>query len=249
MKIAVVNTQVPFVRGGAEALAQWLVEQLRQRGHETEHVRLPFWVAPPQTVLENALAARFMRITGVDRVIGLSSSRLLLHPTRRQSPLGAPPAPPGLRALGHEFQQELPDTIEGRYVRRVIVDADNRLLGVRRGACTAISGVDRAAYADFSTGSSPPFLYPPVGDEGSYDSAGSPRAVRVLPEPGGPDQAPGPRGRGHAIRVLRCPIGNRRPRGYGAGGPAGCGLGRGGARGAAGGWMPEQRKLELSLAA
>src|SRR5262249_22651766 len=113
MKIAVVNTQVPFVHGGAEQLAGWLVDQLRERGHQAELVLLPYWVAPPQTVLENAIAAHFTRITGVDRVIGLKfpsyyvphDDKVLwvLHQHR-----------PAYELWRSEFQNELPDTIEGR---------------------------------------------------------------------------------------------------------------------------------------
>ena len=36
MRIAVCLPQVPFARGGAEILADNLVEQLRARGHEAE---------------------------------------------------------------------------------------------------------------------------------------------------------------------------------------------------------------------
>ena len=165
MKIAVVNSQFPFVRGGAEQLAEWLVDQLREHGHRVEMVRLPGWVAPPQTVLENALAARFTRITGVDRVIGLKfpsyyvphEDKVLwvLHQHR-----------PAYDLWGNEFQQELPDTVEGRYVRRVIVDADNRLLhGVRR--VYSISQVIAQRMTAFN-GVEPTVLYPPVGDERSY---------------------------------------------------------------------------------
>jgi glycosyltransferase involved in cell wall biosynthesis len=168
MKIAVVNTHVPFVRGGAEALSEWLVEQLREHGHQTEHVRLPFWVAPPQTVLENALAARFTRITGVDRVIALKfpayyvphDDKVLwvLHQHR-----------PAYELWGSDFQQELPDTVEGRYVRRVIVDADDRLLREAR-RVYSISGVIARRMRTFN-GVEPTVLYPPLGDEASYYSA------------------------------------------------------------------------------
>ena len=42
MRIAVCAPQVPFVRGGAELMAEDLVAALRDRGHETELVTLPF---------------------------------------------------------------------------------------------------------------------------------------------------------------------------------------------------------------
>ena len=38
MRIAVCRPQVPFVRGGAEVVADELVEELRARGHEAETI-------------------------------------------------------------------------------------------------------------------------------------------------------------------------------------------------------------------
>ena len=42
MKVAVVNNQAPFIRGGAELLADWLVAALKERGHQAELIRIPF---------------------------------------------------------------------------------------------------------------------------------------------------------------------------------------------------------------
>jgi glycosyltransferase involved in cell wall biosynthesis len=165
MRIAVVNTQVPFVQGGAEQLAEWLVDQLREHGHQAELVLLPYWVAPPRTVLENAIAAHFTRITSVDRVIGLKfpsyyvphDDKVLwvLHQHR-----------PAYELWRSEFQQELPDTVEGRYVRRAIIEADNRMLPAAR-RVYSISGVIARRMRTFN-GVEPTVLYPPVGNERSY---------------------------------------------------------------------------------
>jgi glycosyltransferase involved in cell wall biosynthesis len=165
MKIAVVNTQVPFVQGGAERLAGWLVAQLREHGHQTDLVRLPYWVAPPQTVLENAIAARFTQVTGVDRVIALKfpayyvphDDKVLwvLHQHR-----------PAYELWQNKFQQELPDTIEGRYVRSVIVDADNRVLREARRVYVISGGVAQRMHT--FNAFEPTVLYPPLGEERSY---------------------------------------------------------------------------------
>ena len=139
----------------------------RQHGHQSDLVRLPFWVAPPEAVLENALASQFTRITGVDRVIALKfpgyyiphDDKVLwvLHQHR-----------PAYELWQSEFQEELPDTVEGRYVCSAIVEADNRLLyEVRRVYC--ISGVIAQRMRSFN-GVEPRVLYPPVRDEGSYYS-------------------------------------------------------------------------------
>jgi hypothetical protein len=71
MRIAVVTNQAPFVYGGAEQLATWLGEQLRQRGHEAQIVRIPFRWHPPGKVLDHMLAARLLHIRSADRVVAM----------------------------------------------------------------------------------------------------------------------------------------------------------------------------------
>jgi glycosyltransferase involved in cell wall biosynthesis len=60
MRIVVCHPQVPFARGGAEILAESLVEELRRRGHEAELVTVPFQWYPGTRVLTNALAWRLL---------------------------------------------------------------------------------------------------------------------------------------------------------------------------------------------
>ena len=66
MRIAVCLPQVPFARGGAEILADGLVEQLTRRGHEATTVSVPFTWHPGTRVLTNALAWRMLDLTVVD---------------------------------------------------------------------------------------------------------------------------------------------------------------------------------------
>ncbi len=54
--ILVCETQVPFVRGGAELLVQQLVSELRQRGFETDRVSVPFKWYPKAELLPHAAA-------------------------------------------------------------------------------------------------------------------------------------------------------------------------------------------------
>jgi glycosyltransferase involved in cell wall biosynthesis len=58
MKIAILTTQAPFIRGGAEMHAENLERELKKRGHEAEIVSLPFKGHPPQSILDQMLAAR-----------------------------------------------------------------------------------------------------------------------------------------------------------------------------------------------
>jgi glycosyltransferase involved in cell wall biosynthesis len=71
MKVVVLNNTVPFLRGGAEILADSLTERLRAAGHVAELVRLPFSWDPPEHIADSMLAASLTRVAEVDRVIAL----------------------------------------------------------------------------------------------------------------------------------------------------------------------------------
>jgi glycosyltransferase involved in cell wall biosynthesis len=66
MRIAVCRPQVPFVRGGAELVADDLVAELRARGHETETIAIPFKWYPGTRVLEHAFLWRLVDLTASD---------------------------------------------------------------------------------------------------------------------------------------------------------------------------------------
>jgi glycosyltransferase involved in cell wall biosynthesis len=129
MKIAIVNVQAPFLRGGAEVLADSLAERLIGQGHHVEIVAIPFKWYPESALLDGLMACRLMRIDAgePDLVIALkfpaylaphvNKKVWLLHQFRQAYDLWGTP-------LG-----ELPDTPEGRRVRDVIAAADARHLG------------------------------------------------------------------------------------------------------------------------
>ena len=54
--VLVCETQVPLVRGGAELLVRQLVDELRQRGFETDRVSIPFKWYPKDELLPHAAA-------------------------------------------------------------------------------------------------------------------------------------------------------------------------------------------------
>jgi glycosyltransferase involved in cell wall biosynthesis len=60
MRIAVCAPQVPFERGGTEILVETLTEQLRNRDHEVELVRVPFKWYPGPRPLREALVWRLL---------------------------------------------------------------------------------------------------------------------------------------------------------------------------------------------
>src|SRR3954454_19989977 len=88
MKILITTVQVPFVRGGAEILAEGLRDALRSAGHEAEIVAIPFKWYPPERILDQMLACRLLDITestgiAVDRVIGLKFPAYFIpHPNK-----------------------------------------------------------------------------------------------------------------------------------------------------------------------
>jgi glycosyltransferase involved in cell wall biosynthesis len=71
MRIAVCRPQVPFVYGGAEVVADQLVDELRLRGHEAELVAIPFRWEPGVRVLDQAFLWRLLDLAGGDKPIEL----------------------------------------------------------------------------------------------------------------------------------------------------------------------------------
>lgn len=61
--VVVCEAQVPFVRGGAEALVRELVRQLQARGLDTECVSLPYKWYPKEEILAHAAAWRLLDLS------------------------------------------------------------------------------------------------------------------------------------------------------------------------------------------
>jgi glycosyltransferase involved in cell wall biosynthesis len=66
MRIAVCSPQVPFVRGGAEIVADDLVRELRARDHEADLVTVPFKWYPGERVLSQAFLWRLLDLEEAD---------------------------------------------------------------------------------------------------------------------------------------------------------------------------------------
>ena len=164
MKVAVVTNQAPFVRGGAELLAEWLADNLEARGHEAQIVRVPFRWYPPERILEHVVAARLLRLDGVDRVVAMkfpayfvrhhSKVLWLVHQFRQAYDL-----------LGTEYQ-ELAETPEGRRVREAIVNADAAFLPEAERIYTN-SDVTSARLKEFN-GLDSEVLYPPLAEPDGF---------------------------------------------------------------------------------
>lgn len=126
MKIGIVTTYVPFVRGGAEILAENLRDKLIEYGHEAIIINIPFKWYPSEKIIEHILATRLINVANVDRVIALKFPAYfvqhgnkvlwLLHQFRQVYEL-----------WGTDYQ-DLPDTPEGNTVRDIIIHCDNQFL-------------------------------------------------------------------------------------------------------------------------
>ena len=84
MRVVIVTAQVPFVRGGAEVLAEGLCDALCSGGHQAEIVAIPFKWYPPERILDQMLACRLLDVDesmgmAVDRVIGLKFPAYFIH--------------------------------------------------------------------------------------------------------------------------------------------------------------------------
>jgi glycosyltransferase involved in cell wall biosynthesis len=122
MKVAIVNNQAPFVRGGAELLAEWLHDKLEQYGHQAEIVRIPFQWNPPERIVDHMLSARLIRLANVDRVVAFkfpayyvpheSKVLWLLHQFRQAYDLWGTP------------YQDIPRTPTGHRIREAVMDGD-----------------------------------------------------------------------------------------------------------------------------
>ncbi len=176
MRVGIATVQVPFVRGGAELLAESLQTALREAGHQAEIIAIPFKWYPAARVPEHMLAARLMQVEEsvgqpIDRLIGLKfpaylmphrSKRLwLLHQHRSAYDFWEAPFSDLLHAPG------------GAHVRNAIRTADNALLG----ECEALYTISRVVsdrLRRFNGLESEPLHHPPPGAEllqpGEYGS-------------------------------------------------------------------------------
>jgi len=125
MKIAIVNVQAPFVRGGAEYLADSLAQKLEERGHQVATVRIPFKWYPPETLLDHVVGFRMLRIQSgnPDLVIALKfPAYTLAFPHKKVWLLHQFRQAYELWGTAH---QAFSNTPEGRRVRDMIIQADN----------------------------------------------------------------------------------------------------------------------------
>jgi glycosyltransferase involved in cell wall biosynthesis len=127
MKVLIVNNMAPFVWGGAEELAKNLDENLREFGHETEILRIPFRSNSLEHVPAQMGLVAALEGFEADRVIALKFPAYLLeHPHKTVW-------------LLHQYRQaydlfdarqtNIPRNSLGHQIRGLVWNADNDALG------------------------------------------------------------------------------------------------------------------------
>ncbi len=165
MRILITTAQVPFIRGGAEVLADTLLAALREHGHQAEIVALPFKWYPAPRVLDHMLGARLFDLTEscgvpVDRVIALKFPAYLVpHPNKVAWLLHQHRT--AYELWGTPFG-DLDRQSEGCEVREAIVRADALAFGETRANYT-ISGTVSRRLKHYN-GVKSEVLYPPPED-------------------------------------------------------------------------------------
>lgn len=82
MRIALCSTVVPFVRGGARNIVEWLADALRNEGHSVEMVALPE-SDHPEHLFDQMAAFRWIDLSDADQVICFRpQSHLIRHPNK-----------------------------------------------------------------------------------------------------------------------------------------------------------------------
>lgn len=167
MRVAILSVQVPFVRGGAELLAESLRAELRTAGHQAEILSLPYKWYPAERIPEHMLACRLLDVTRcaagpIDRVIAL------------KFPAYMAPHPDKVMWLLHQHRGaydlwgtklgDLDHTPGGAHVRAAIRAADMATIPEARAVYTLSDNVSRRLRTHCGIDSTP-LYHPPPGAE------------------------------------------------------------------------------------
>lgn len=161
-RILICSPQVPFVRGGAEYLAEGLRDALRDHGHTVDIVSLPYVWHPGEHALQSALVWRLLDITTadgqeVDQVICTKfPAYIVQHPYK-------------VVWLVHQLRQaydwygtpmsDFVNIKEHRTIREALLAMDRRALGEARARYTISQNVSHRLHR--YNGLDSTVLYPP----------------------------------------------------------------------------------------
>jgi glycosyltransferase involved in cell wall biosynthesis len=169
MRVVIATVKVPFVFGGAEILADGLLQALLARGHEAEIVAVPFKHYPPERILDHMLACRLLDLSEsfgvpIDRIIALKfPSYLIPHPSKvlwllhqhRQA----------YELWAHPEFGELMQSPNGSQVREAIYLADSSSIREFKAVFTLSCTVSRRLKEGCGISSTPLYNPPPAADE------------------------------------------------------------------------------------
>ena len=165
MRVAITTAQVPFIRGGAELLAEELAQALRGAGHQAEIVSIPFKWYPARRLVDAMAAWRLTDLTSsngqdIDRVIALKfPAYLASHP--RQTVWLLHQHREAFDMWDSEFNSLRPDP-QGAEVRELVASADRHYLGAARACYTISRNVSRRLQDACGIGARP-LYHPPPG--------------------------------------------------------------------------------------
>ncbi len=170
MRLLIVTTQVPFVRGGAELLSEGLFRAICAAGHEANIVAIPFKWYPPERILDHMLACRLLDLSEscgqvVDMVIALKFPAYLI------------PHPHKVMWLLHQHRTayDLWDTKysdlihypNGLQIREAIINADNKVFKESKKNFTIAGNVSKRL-KKFNEVDSIPLYHPPQNSDLLY---------------------------------------------------------------------------------
>jgi glycosyltransferase involved in cell wall biosynthesis len=184
MKVLVVNTMVPFVRGDAEAVADDLIDHLRRTpGVSAELLRIPFSGGHCGRILEQMLLCRMMELYWVDRVIGLRFPAYLIpHEHKTVWLLHQSAEAYDLPEAG---TSHIPPTPEAGAIREMVKRAGDQCFAAARSVFAG--GVAAQDWLHRHNGIAAPVLQPPLGDPELFSNRATGDYIFV----GGPVSADG----------------------------------------------------------
>ena len=167
MRVGLATVQVPFVRGGAELLAENLQAALQRAGHEAEIISFPFKWYGTETLSNAMLAARLLELEDeagprIDRLIALKFPAYYLRHQRKRAWLLHQH-----RSAYELWDSPLSDLLhmpQGAQLRSAIWAADNALLPECQPIYTISRGVS-SRLRHFNGLESEPLYHPPPGAE------------------------------------------------------------------------------------
>jgi glycosyltransferase involved in cell wall biosynthesis len=126
MRVILASTFVPFVGGGSRTIVDWTAEAMRERGHDVEVLLVPFYEDVDDLLAQMIGLRRLPVADAGDRLVTIRwPSQLLEHPNKATWFI-------------HHFRplfdlwdspfRVLPDSPRWRALRRLLNDADDRML-------------------------------------------------------------------------------------------------------------------------